>query len=67
MNLPNTKTPDQIQPLAWRINDACARLSVSRSTLYKLESQGKLRFIKVASRTLIPDSEIKRLAKGEAA
>ena len=67
MNIQKAKNSDQIQPLAWRVNDACRRLSLSRATLYKLASQGKLRLVKVAGRTLVPDAEIERLANGEAA
>ena len=51
-----------IQPLAWRVNDACQRLSISRATVYKMVKMGRLRLIKIAGRTLIPDSEIERLA-----
>jgi len=61
-----THKPEQIRPLAWRINDAAKRLSPSRATIYKLASAGQLRLIKIAGRTLVPDSEIERLADGEA-
>lgn len=54
-----------VQPLAWRINDAAKRLSLSRSTLYKLSTTGQLRLIKIAGRTLVPDDELRRLAAGE--
>jgi excisionase family DNA binding protein len=54
------------RPDCWRINDAAKKLSVSRSTLYSLASEGKLKLVKVAGRSLIPDAEIRRLANGGA-
>jgi excisionase family DNA binding protein len=47
---------------ARRVNDACQALGISRATLYKLASQGKIKLIKIAGRTLVPESEIDRLA-----
>jgi excisionase family DNA binding protein len=47
---------------ARRVNDACQALGISRSTLYKLAAQGKIRVIKIGGRTLVPESEINRLA-----
>jgi excisionase family DNA binding protein len=58
-----TKAPDPA-PLAYTVKNACRLLSISRSTLYLLASQGKLRLIKVSGRTLIPASEIARLIGG---
>lgn len=57
----------KIEPLAFRINDACEALQISRSSLYSLVAEGKLRLIKIAGRSLIPRSEIDRLLSGEAA
>ena len=47
---------------ARRIKDACRALGVGKSTLYKLRSEGKLRMVRIAGRTLVPESEIDRLA-----
>ncbi len=47
-------------PLAHQIPQACARLAVSRSTLYELLKSGELRAFKLGSRTLIPESELQR-------
>jgi len=58
-------TPSR-RPDAWRVNDGLAQLSISRATLYKLAGDGKIRLVKIAGRTLIPDSEIRRLV-GEGA
>ena len=48
--------------LARRIPDACAALGIGKSTLYKLASEGRVRLIRIAGRTLVPESEIVRLA-----
>jgi excisionase family DNA binding protein len=53
------------EPKARRIKDACAALGVGKSTLYKLRSEGKLRMVHIAGRTLVPESEIDRLAAGD--
>ena len=54
--------PISRRPDAWRVNDALPQLSISRSTLYALAAAGKLKLIRVAGRTLVPDTEIQRLA-----
>jgi len=57
-------TKIDITPLAYTVKAACRLLSISRSTLYVLASQGQLRLIKVAGRTLVPAAEIARLIGG---
>jgi excisionase family DNA binding protein len=53
-----------LPPKARLVPDACAALGgISRATLYKLATQGKIRFIKIGGRTLVPESEIDRLAR----
>jgi excisionase family DNA binding protein len=47
---------------AWRINDACAALGIGRTTLYKLAGEGKIKLVRVLGRTLVPESEIERIA-----
>jgi excisionase family DNA binding protein len=49
------------RPVAWTVNDGARLLNVSRSTVYALARARKLRLIRLAGRTLIPDSEIARL------
>jgi excisionase family DNA binding protein len=51
---------------AWSIKDGAHRIGVGKSTIYKLASEGKIRLVKVAGRTLIPDAEIVRIVNGEA-
>ena len=48
-------------PLANTIQDSCSRLGIGRTLLYDLIKQGRLRPIKLGSRTLIPESELQRL------
>ena len=50
------------RPVAWTVNDGARLLSISRATVYTLARARKLKLIRVAGRTLIPDSEVLRLA-----
>ena len=50
------------EPKARRVKDACAALGIHRSTLYKLASKGKVKLVHIAGRTVVPESEIVRLA-----
>jgi excisionase family DNA binding protein len=59
------QTQSQSSRLAWSIRDGALRIGISRSTIYKLATEGKLRLVKVAGRTLIPDTEILRLLAGD--
>ena len=47
-------------PLAHRIHEACQRLGVGRSKLYELIASGEISSFKVGTRTLIPESELRR-------
>lgn len=44
--------------LAYRIKEACDVMGLSRSTIYNLAAQGKLRIRKVAGRSLIARSDL---------
>jgi excisionase family DNA binding protein len=46
---------------ARRIPDACEALGICRSTLYKLAGQNKLKLVRIAGRTVVPETEIERL------
>ena len=50
------------QRLAWPVDEGAHRIGIGRTSVYKLAAEGRLRLIKVAGRTLIPDSEIVRIA-----
>ena len=54
-------------PKARRIPEACEALGICRSTLYKLAAQNKLKLVRIAGRTVVPESEIDRLASEGAA
>ena len=40
------------------VEDVARRLGIGRTMVYELMSAGKIRFIKIGRRTLIPSSEI---------
>jgi excisionase family DNA binding protein len=52
--------------LAYRVNDAAKVAGLSRSSLYSLMSEGKLRSILVAGRRLIPADALRDLLRGVA-
>lgn len=52
---------------ARRIPEACRALGIGKSTLYKLSSEGKIKLVRIAGRTVVPESEIDRLASGRPA
>jgi excisionase family DNA binding protein len=56
--------PDTI--LAYRVNDAAKATGLSRSSLYTLMGEGKLRSILVAGRRLIPADALRDLLRGAA-
>ncbi|QNK00727.1 helix-turn-helix domain-containing protein [Dyella telluris] len=49
-----------LRPLAHQIPSACARLGISRSSLYELMGSGKLKNFHVGRRVLIAESELQR-------
>ncbi len=53
--------------LSYRINDAAAVSGLSRSTLYNLIAEKKLRSIVVAGRRLIPADALRDLIEGATA
>ena len=46
---------------AYRIDEACYVLGIGRTSLYELVKVGELKLIKIAGRSLVPNSEIERL------
>lgn len=47
--------------LTWSVAEAARRIGIGKTSIYKLAKQGELRLVKIAGRTLVPDSEIARL------
>jgi excisionase family DNA binding protein len=56
-----TRIEPKKEPLAYRINEFCALLGISRTTLYALVKDGKIRMVKIGGRSLVPASEGQRL------
>ena len=56
-----TTTPAERRAL--RVNDAAFIYGVSRSSLYKLMSEGKLSTVKLAGRRLIPRDNLEALLR----
>ena len=55
------ETTKLVEPRAFRISDACQLLSVSRSTLYRLVSDEKIKIVKLGKCSRVPTSEIEKL------
>ncbi len=56
-----------VQQITLSIADACVALSLSRSSIYKLINSGRLRTLKIGSRTLVTAESIQALVDGGAA
>lgn len=50
-----------VSPIAYRINDAAKAMGLSRSTLYSLAKQGRLRIRKIAGRSVIAADDLRAL------
>jgi excisionase family DNA binding protein len=57
--------PDTPTTRAYRVLDFCKAFGVSRSTVYNLINEGKLRSVRVAGRRLIPADAAEGLLRGE--
>lgn len=42
------------------IPESCRKLGIGRTTLYRMINQGVIRAVKIADRTLIPETELQR-------
>jgi len=61
----NAMTTTQ-EKLAYRVNEFCKAIGLSRSTFYKLLAEGKIKTVTVGGRRLVPAGEAERLANGGA-
>lgn len=52
---------DDLEPIAYRMEDAVRVSGIGRTKLYSLVKSGELRVTKVGKRTLVPRSELVRL------
>jgi hypothetical protein len=53
-------TATNVEPLAYRVRDATIALGIGTTSLYGLIKTGALKPIRIAGRTLIPATEIRR-------
>jgi hypothetical protein len=49
------------EPLAYRIDDACRAIGVSKSSLYELAHAGEVKLIRIAGRSLVLGESLRRL------
>jgi excisionase family DNA binding protein len=54
-----------MEPLALSINDTAKALSLGRTSIYALISDGRLEAFKLGRRTLVKAESINRLVKGQ--
>lgn len=64
-------TADKAAPIipqrdAYKVDEFCQKLSISRATAYRMHKAGALKIMKIGSRAVIPAGEIARLL-GESA
>ena len=57
--------PPTFLPRAYRVLDFCQAFGVSRSTVYNLMKEGKLKTVRIAGRRLIPADAGEALLSGE--
>ena len=65
MNTDGPKTPPLPPELMVRPVEACAMLSISRSSLYNLISRGEIEFVRVGRSLRIPVAAVHKLAGKE--
>ena len=53
--------PDR-PPVLNRVEDFCARLGISRALYYRWQKDGRVKAIKIGTRTLISETELQRVA-----
>jgi hypothetical protein len=59
--MPNTEPETADRKLAWRVNQFCDAIGISRTSFYELVKQNKIKTVIIAGRRLVPDSEAQRL------
>jgi excisionase family DNA binding protein len=59
------QTPPE-EKRAFRVRDFCATYGLSRSSVYKMMAEGKLRTVKIAGRRLIPKDSAEALLAQDA-
>jgi excisionase family DNA binding protein len=62
MDMPKTRKPVQIDPasrIGFSVDEAAAAMGLSRSKIYELMKEKRLRYSKVGDRTIISDTNIR--------
>ena len=57
---------NNLEPLAYSVNEACRVSSLGRTRLYQLIGEGRLEVRKIGKRTLIPAASLRALITGQA-
>ena len=60
------KQNPNIEPIAFRINDAARLAGLGRTSIYELIKTGRLKTAKIAGRRLVPISALRHLIGGQA-
>ena len=55
------------EPLAYRLDDACRAVGISKSSLYALARDGQIKLIRIAGRSLVEGASLRRLVAEAAA
>jgi excisionase family DNA binding protein len=55
--------PDAVPPLLHTVESAAGRLSLSVSSIWRLIRSGELHPVRIRGRTLVPETELQRLAR----
>lgn len=51
-----------MKPAAYSVNETCALLRISRAHFYNLVKRGEMRLVKLGNKSIVPASEIARVA-----
>ena len=65
MNDKNMNHINHVAPFAYQILPFCKLVGISRTGLYALIKEGKIKAVKLGGRTLIPRDEAERIGRGE--
>lgn len=58
----NVKPRPDRPPVLNSVDDFCARLNISRALFYRWKATGRVKVIKLGTRTLIAENELQRVA-----
>lgn len=64
VSAPRMNNGGAVTPLLHTVDRACLVMGIGRTSVYKLISEGKLRTVRIAGRTLVPHASIEELLAG---